>query len=121
MATEEKDAATALDELRKLQEENDERSARIQLEAAKSGPSGYTLELYEAIMVGADKKTSLHFRAQTIRDIREHKNDDALTAALCGLTVDQLYQLSSIDYAATQEVLAGFHLRRAASGPARKT
>lgn len=111
------DAKTALEQLEELQAANAERMAEIQLAAAKSGSGGYTLELYEPIMIGADKRSSLHFRAQTIRDIRENKTDDALTSALCGITVEQLLQLSSIDYAATQEVLAGFHLRRSGSAP----
>ena len=108
---------TAVDELEELEQAEAERVARIKLDAAKSGTAGYTLELYEPIMVGNEKRQSLHFRAQTMRDIREHKTDDALTAALCDLTVEQLRQLSSIDFAATQEVLAGFHLRRSGSPP----
>ena len=112
--------AAALDELEQIQREHAERKARVRIAAAKSGGNGYTLELYEPIMVGNEKRTALLFRAQTIRDIREAKTDDALTAALCGLTVEQLMQLSSIDYDMTQEVLAGFHLRPAAGGLARK-
>jgi hypothetical protein len=108
---------SALEQLEEMQAANAERMAEIQLAAAKSGSGGYTLELYEPIMIGADKRSTLHFRAQTIRDIREHKTDDALTAALCEITVEQLLQLSSIDFAATQEVLAGFHLRRSGSAP----
>jgi hypothetical protein len=106
---------TAREELDELKAADEERSARIQLEAAKSGGKGYTLPLFEPIMIGSEKRDSLHFRAQTIRDIREGKGDDEITAALCNITIEQLMQLSSIDYAATQDVLAGFHLRRAGS------
>lgn len=106
--------------LQEIEESNTEAMAEIRVAAAQSGSEGYTLKLYEPIMVGSEKRDELHFRAQTLRDIREGKTDDALTAALCGLTSEGILQLSSIDYASTQEVLAGFHLRRAGGGLRRK-
>ena len=110
---------SAIEELEALEKQHAEHMASIRLAAAKSGNAGYTLELLEPIMVGSDKRASLHFRAQTIRDIRGHTVDDAFTGALCGLTVDQVQQLSAVDYSACQEVIAGFHLRRAVGGLAR--
>lgn len=96
------------------------RKAEVRLGAARSNKSGYTLALFEPIMVGANVVNELHFRPHTIKDIREHKNDDALTAALCGITEAQLMQLASCDYELCQEVIAGFHLRPAAGGLAQK-
>lgn len=115
-----KTALSALEELHALAEANAEQLARIQVDAARSGKDGYLLQLFEPIMLGEQKVQALRFRAQTLKDVRDSKNDDELTALLCGITVDQLKQLSGIDYASTQEVIAGFHLRRAASGPALK-
>lgn len=120
MAEKEKKPKTALDELEELQNAQAELLARIQVDAAKSGSSGYTLPLHEPIIVGPETRYELKFRSQNLKDIRDSKGDDELTALLCEISVEQLKQLSAIDYACTQEVLAGFHLRRAVSGPARK-
>lgn len=117
MAEEQK--KSALEELEELEKQNAEHMASIRVAAAKSGNAGYMLALLEPIMVGAEKKDSLHFRAQTVRDVRATTVDDAFTGSLCGLTADQVQQLSMADYAAVQEVIAGFHLRRAVGGPAR--
>lgn len=113
-------APTATRELALLTQAFRERKARVCLAAAKSGGQGYTLELFDPITVGGEKRAALIFRAQTIRDIRASKSNDALTADLCGLTVEQLGTLSSIDATMAEEVIAGFHLRPAAGGLARK-
>lgn len=112
---------SALDELAEIKAEHDEEVAAIQVAAAKcDAVAGYTLSLYDPIMIGPQKVSSLSFRPPSIRDIRATKNEDELTASLCGLKPDELLQLSSFDYECTQAVLAGFHLRRAVGSRARK-
>ncbi len=111
---------TALEQLEALEEAFTERLAQISVEASKTGGDGYTLPLYEPVMKGADKVTAIHFRAQTIGDIRATEGEIELAARLCGFEAVQLEQLSDIDWESVGAVLKGFKLRRAAGGPARK-
>jgi len=118
---------SAVEQLAECEAADAEQRAVLRLAAAKSGAVGYDLALLEPIMVGPTKVDTLHFRPQTLADMRLFETagadaadrDKAFTASLCGLTKDQLGQLSWPDWVATQEVLAGFALRRAAGGPAR--
>lgn len=107
---------TAVQELAVLESNEEEELARITVAAAKSARDGYTLALYEPIMVGPNVVSELKFRPQTLADIRKCTDDIGLTAILCGVEASQVEQLSSLDWKAAQAVLAGFHLRRAAGG-----
>jgi hypothetical protein len=107
---------TAVQELALLESGDEEALARITVDAAKSARDGYTLKLYEPIMVGPNAVSELKFRPQTLADIRKSPTDLDLTAMLCGIESAQVEQLSSLDWKATQAVLQGFHLRRAAGG-----
>lgn len=117
-----------LAELAALEQEKAEYLATIKLAAARSGQSGYDYALFEPIMIGNQKTEVLHFRPQTVRDIRDANSkprvegimqNDVLTAMLCNITPEQLMQLGGIDYEAAQEVMEGFMLRRAAGGLSR--
>lgn len=111
---------TAVDELDQLRMDVEEAIAAIKVDVARTEGS-YVLALAWPIQVGAETRSEITLRQQTIRDIREHKSgsDDAFTAALCGLTVDHIQQLSPDDWNAVQAVIEGFTLRRVASGRAR--
>lgn len=111
---------SALEELAALEASDEEAIARITVNAAKSGSAGFTLALHEPIMVGPNKVQELKFRPPTLADIRKSVDDVGVTALLCGLEPVHIEQLSSLDWKATQAVLQGFHLRRAAGFPAPK-
>lgn len=121
---------TPVAELAEIEQAKAEYLAAVKLAASKSGQSGYEYSLFEPIMLGNQKVEVLRMRPQTIRDIREANAkpraegtgimpNDVLTAMLCGITPEQLLQLSVIDYEAVQEVMEGFTLRRAAGGLSR--
>lgn len=115
---------SALAELAQIEAAHREYLAQCKVAAARSGPQGYDYPLHDPILVNSQTVTSLHFRPQTIKDLREAKGDpalsvapnDALTAALCNVQPAVLLQLSVLDYEAIQEVMEGFTLRRAAGG-----
>lgn len=109
---------TPLELYAELEEAHQNALAEIRLAAAKSGNNGYTLKLVDPIMVGATKVLELKFRPQTVSDVRRNPDADAFTAALCDLAPEQILQLSIDDWDASQAVLAGFAMRRAAGGPA---
>jgi hypothetical protein len=112
---------TPLELYAELEEAHQNALAQIRLDAAKSGANGYTLKLVDPIMVGSTKVTELHFRPQTVADVRKNPEGDAFTAALCNLSPEQITQLAIDDWDGAQAVLAGFAMRRAAGGPARST
>lgn len=115
---------------RAVMKAHDEWLASVKLAAARSGASGYMLELYHPITVKGEKRAGIIFRPQTLRDMREAKakqrqrrgliGDDMLAADLSGLSVEDLGQLDWEDWEAVQAVIEGFARRRAAGGPALK-
>ena len=117
--------STALDELKQLERDTNERRAALKVQAAKSkGP--ITLELSEPITVNGEARARLSVRPHTVRDIKlaeEEREGWAvrLTGMLTGLTPDEVCLLSMADWDAVQAVVEGFQMRRGAGFPEQST
>jgi hypothetical protein len=116
---------TAVDELKQLEHEANERRAALKVQAAKSKGS-VTLELSEPVTISGEARSRLSVRPHTVRDIKLAEEDREgwavrLTGMLTGLTPDEVCLLSMADWDAVQAVVEGFQMRRGAGFPAQST